>query len=88
MTPGPEPPSPIAELVSAAALGEGLTPAQVDRLRLELIDRAKANGATYAQLARMLGFPSGQQAKKAIHGLRERVKRAGVAAQFTQNRDG
>lgn len=48
-------------------------------LRLELIDRAKQNGATWAVIGRTLGM-SGREAKRHAHKLRSQVKRASLLA--------
>ena len=52
---------------------------EADVLRLELIDRAKGNGATWAVIGATLGM-SGREAKRHAHKLRERVKRASLPA--------
>ena len=44
-------------------------------IRLELIDRAKGNGASWAVIGSWLGM-TGPEAKRHAHKLRERVKRA------------
>ena len=60
--------------------------ADLDRqaLRLELIDRAKQNGATWAAIGATLGM-SGPEAKRHAHKLRDQVKRASLLA---GNREG
>jgi hypothetical protein len=46
-------------------------------LELELIDTAKAGGASWAVIGATLGM-SGREAKRAAHKLRSRVKRAAI----------
>lgn len=52
---------------------------EANALRLELIDRAKANGATWAVIGATLGM-SGREAKRHAHRLREEVRRASLLA--------
>ena len=67
--------SPLAEMISALAGGQPLTRPVRDRILLGLVDEAQRNGATWAVIAAAFKYPSGKQAKKIIHALRERVKR-------------
>ena len=67
--------SPLAEMISALADGQSHTRHQHDRILLALVDEAQRNGATWAVIAAAFKYPSGKQAKKIIHALRERVKR-------------
>ena len=48
-------------------------------LRLELIDRAKDNGAPWATIGTFLGM-TGREAKRHAHKLRDQVRRATVTA--------
>lgn len=68
--------SPLAAMISAVADGKPLTNLDAARLRVLMADQAIERGLTWAQIARVYGYPSGKQAKKMIHGLRDRVKRA------------
>ena len=65
----------LAAMITALADGQPLTRHDRDRILLALIDQAQAGGATWAVIAAAWGYPSGQQAKKIIHAIRERVKR-------------
>ena len=39
------------------------------------VNAAQQNGQTWNQIAEAYGYPSGKQARKAIRGLRDQVKR-------------
>ena len=70
-----EQPSSLAALISALASGEG-TQADHDRLVLKLIDAAQDRGATWEQIGRILGYPSGREAKRAAHRLADELRQA------------
>lgn len=71
----PEEASPVAALISTLASGQG-TQADHDRLLLRLIEQAQARGASWEQLARVLGYPTGREAKRAAHRLEAELRRA------------
>ena len=75
-----EPDSPLAEMITALADGQPPTRHQHDRILLALVDEAQRNGATWAVIAAAFRYPSGKQAKKIIHAIRERVKREQTAS--------
>lgn len=50
-----------------------------DQAALDLIDRAKANGATWNTIGAALGM-SGREAKRHAHKLRTRTRRAALQA--------
>ena len=62
----PEPDSPLAAMISALAE----------------VDRAQKQGKSWNDIADEFGYPSGRQAKKIIHAIRDQVKRelAGILA--------
>ena len=76
MTADQEPGSPLAAMITAVADGQPLTRHDKDRLRLLLVDQALERGLTWNKIALAFGYPSGKQAKKIIHALREQVQRA------------
>jgi hypothetical protein len=76
VTAAPEQDSPLAAMISAVADGQLITGQDKAVLALKLIDQAQERGASWAVIARVLGIPSGKQAKKDVHALREQVKRA------------
>jgi len=78
--------SSLAAMISALADGQPLTRAARDRILLGLVDEAQANGASWAVIAAAFRYPSGKQAKKIIHAIRERVKRE--QAQGREHRGG
>ena len=80
MTAPPAEGSPLAAMISAVAEGKPLTSLDKARLRLALVDQAQARGLSWAAIATAFGYPSGKQAKKMVHALRERVLRADLAA--------
>jgi hypothetical protein len=47
-------------------------------LHLALVDEARAKGATWGDIARVLRYPSGRAAKAVAHKLRNAVKRQQV----------
>jgi hypothetical protein len=71
-----EPASPLAAMISDVADGKPLTHLDRDILKLKLVDKAQKDGASWAVIARALKYPSGREAKRDIHKLRDRVKRA------------
>ena len=82
MTP-PEEVSPLAAMVGT--LADGYLPSDLEKaiLTLELIDKARshpAQPASWAVIGRVLGGMSGREAKRHVHKLRERVKRASLLA--------
>ena len=74
MTPPPERSLSLAAGNSAAAG----TPLRHDTAALALIDRAKANGATWNTIGTALGM-TGREAKRHAHKLRTRTRRGGRA---------
>jgi DhnA family fructose-bisphosphate aldolase class Ia len=72
----PEQASPLAAMISAVADGQLLTRQDKDRMRLLMVDEALERGLTWNMIAVACGYPSGKQAKKIIHSLRERVQQA------------
>ena len=76
MTIPPEPDSPLAAMITSVADGQILTRHDKNRMRLLLVDQALDRGLTWNMIAVAFGYPSGKQAKKIIHDLRDRVKRA------------
>ena len=68
--------SPLAAMISAVADGHLLTRGDKDRMRLLMVDQALERGLTWNMIAVAFKYPSGKQAKKIIHDLRERVQRA------------
>ena len=67
--------SPLAAMISVVADGQPLTALDQARMRVLMVDQALERGITWAMIARVYGYPSGRQAKKAVHGLREQVQR-------------
>ena len=63
-------------MISTIAGGKPITALDQARLRVLMADEALRCNLTWAQIARVYGYPSGKQAKKMIHGLRDKVKRA------------
>ena len=45
-------------------------------MRLLMVDQALERGLSWNLIAVAFGYPSGKQAKKIIHALRDRVQRA------------
>ena len=76
MTAPAEEDSPLAAMITAVADGQILTRHDKDRMRLLLVGQALGRGLTWNMIALAFGYPSGKQAKKIIHSLRDRVKRA------------
>ena len=72
----PEEDSPLAAMISAVADGQPLTSLGKARIRVLMVDEVRDRGLTWEQIARVYGYPSGKQAKKIIHALRDRVQRA------------
>ena len=68
--------SPVAAMVSSIADGHPVTPLDRDILKLNLTAQALENGVPWAVIARALRYPSGREAKRDIHKLRARVRRA------------
>jgi len=74
-------PSETEQLASLAAMA-GTNPVmpepgvQRDALRLQLVGEAIANGATWAQVGRAMGYGGPKTAKAAAKRLERRVKRA------------
>jgi hypothetical protein len=64
---------PLAAMIGGVA--DGNLTASTDLLRLSLVRAAQDKGLSWAQIGTALGYPSGRAAKKAVHGLRDRVKR-------------
>ena len=71
----PDQDSALAAMISAVADGGLLTRHDKDRMRLLMVDEALERGLTWNAIAVAFGYPSGKQAKKIIHDLRERVTR-------------
>ena len=69
-------PSPLAAMISSVAEGNPVTNLDRDILKLKLVGQAQQGGASWALIARALKYPSGREAKRDIHKLRDRVKRA------------
>lgn len=76
MTADAEQDSPLAAMIGTVREGKPLTSLDQARLRVLMVDQALDRGLTWAMVASVYGYPSGKQAKKMIHGLRDRVKRA------------
>ena len=68
--------SPLAAMITAVRDGQPLTRHDKDRMRLLMTDEALARGLTWNNIAAAYGYPSGKQAKKIIHALRERIQQA------------
>lgn len=79
MIPEPEHDSPVAELVSTLASGQG-TQQDHDRLLLHLIEAAQARGATWEQIARLLRMPNGKAARKRARQLAAELKQSDASA--------
>jgi lysophospholipid acyltransferase (LPLAT)-like uncharacterized protein len=73
-----EPDDPLAAMISTVADGDASS-LNLALLGLELVTAAQDKGLTWAQIGAALGYPSGREAKKAVHGLRDRVKREQAA---------
>jgi hypothetical protein len=65
----------LAAMIGTVAEGNPAT----DLLRLSLVKAAQDKGLTWAQIGAALGYQSGREAKKAVHGVRVRVKREQAA---------
>jgi hypothetical protein len=66
---------PLAAMIGGVAAGSLSANTDRDLLRLSLVRAAQDKGLSWAQIGTALGYPSGRAAKKAVHGLRDRVKR-------------
>jgi hypothetical protein len=73
-----EPDDPLVAAISTVADGD-VSSLHLARLRLDLVRAAQDKGLTWAQIGAALGYQSGREAKKAVHGLRVRVKREQAA---------
>ena len=80
----PEQDSLLAAMISTVAEGKPLTALQQAHMRVLTVDAVRDRGLSWGTIAAVYGYPSGRQAKKIIHDLRERVQRE---LRLAQNRD-
>jgi hypothetical protein len=67
--------SSLAAMIGTVAEGDRTTDLDRALLRLKLVRAAQDKGLSWASIGAALGYPSGRQAKKAVHGLEARVRR-------------
>jgi hypothetical protein len=65
----------LAAMIGTVAEGNPATDLDRALLRLDLVRAAQDKGLSWAAIGTALGYPSGRQAKKAIHDLKARVQR-------------
>jgi hypothetical protein len=65
----------LAAMIGTVAEGNPATDLDRALLRLDLVRAAQDKGLSWAAIGTALGYPSGRQAKKAVHDLKARVQR-------------
>jgi hypothetical protein len=65
----------LAAMIGTVVEGNPATDLDRALLRLDLVRAAQDKGLSWAAIGTALGYPSGRQAKKAIHDLKARVQR-------------